>query len=271
LIITRIVEETMPSVKDNIRIHDRGVKNYERVHREIFNEIEQRRLRDTLEFLVNTHFSEREKLDAIDFGSGTGNVTKHLQEIGFAVTSADVSLNSLEYVSARYGSATAFLDNGSTSDLKSEAYDFVVAYSVLHHIPDYMATLGELGRICRPGGIVYLDHEASPSFWRNQEEILKAQRTMSRFDIRKFLRLRNYVHKVVTIFSPRHAVEGDIHVWPDDHIEWDKIEIGMRKLGFEMVFVDDFLVYNSLYDLQSWSDLRDVFSDTRCSAFKKIS
>lgn len=259
----------MPSVKDNIRIHDTTVKSYERVHREIFNELEQERLRSVLEFLAGTYLSKIADVEALDFGSGTGNVTRHLQEIGFTVTAADVSPKSLEYVIARFGCKAVLLKEGSTLSLKSETYDFVVAYSVLHHIPDYIATLSEFGRICKPGGIVFIDHEASPHYWRQRDEVVAVQSEISRVDIRKFFRLRNYVHKVATFFNPRHAVEGDIHVWPDDHIEWDRIEIEMERFGFKKIFSEDFLVYNSIYRPEEWFAVKDLFSDTRCSAYQK--
>lgn len=41
--------------------------------------------------------------------------------------------------------------------------------------------------------------------------------------------------KLKKINNPRYQEEGDIHIWEDDHIEWDKIEgvlldEGMREI-----------------------------------------
>ena len=51
----------------------------------------------------------------------------------------------------------------------------------------------------------------------------------------KFFQLTNYIGKFKRIFNPRYANEGDIHVWEDDHIEWDKIDSMMLAANFQKV------------------------------------
>ena len=36
------------------------------------------------------------------------------------------------------------------------------------------------------------------------------------------------------IFNPKYANEGDIHVWDDDHIEWDIIDKIMSEKGLKV-------------------------------------
>ena len=88
----------------NVRAHDRAARRYERDHTEIFNPIEQRRLRERLgEALGAVRHGERAPI-ALDLGAGTGNVTAHLLALGASVVAADVSPGSLELLRNRFGS-----------------------------------------------------------------------------------------------------------------------------------------------------------------------
>ena len=149
-------------VARNSAIHDKIAKQYDAAHGEIFNDIEQQRIRSALVEVSNLIDGPTEKYHALDFGAGTGNLTNHLLTLGFDVTAADVSIESLEVLKTRYNCRTVLLEDGSTKILNSDSYDLVCLYSVLHHVPDYLALLEELHRICKPGGVIYIDHENSP-------------------------------------------------------------------------------------------------------------
>lgn len=47
-------------------------------------------------------------------------------------------------------------------------YDVVCASSVMHHLPDYKATLARCARPVRPGGVIYITHEPLPKAERAQ-------------------------------------------------------------------------------------------------------
>ena len=75
----------------NIKIHDKIANSYNHIHKEIFNNREQLRLKRELFFCqkyiqVNLKFAK-----AFDFGCGSGNLTNHLLEMGLNVVAADVS------------------------------------------------------------------------------------------------------------------------------------------------------------------------------------
>jgi len=61
------------AIFDNIAKHERIAKEYNQRHPEIYNPIEQRRLRDSLVF-VRSQFESPAPL-ALDYGCGTGNIT----------------------------------------------------------------------------------------------------------------------------------------------------------------------------------------------------
>lgn len=267
-LLPNIIGERGDLVKRNTTIHNKIAQNYDEVHGEIFNSVEQRRIRETLTIVVNMLDRNPGECSALDFGAGTGNLTNHLLKLGLDVTAADVSKECLEVVKSRYNCKTILLENGSTSLLKSNAYDLVCLYSVLHHVPDYLALLDELNRICKPGGIIYIDHENSPIYWERLDEFKKIYKKLSKFNMAKYMRLSNYVHKVKSLFIHRYTNEGDIHVWPDDHIDWSKIDLRFERLEYGIILEREFLLHKGNYIESEYSKVRDNYFDTRCVAYK---
>jgi SAM-dependent methyltransferase len=257
----------------NVRIHDKVAGRYERIHDEIFNPVEQTRLRATLARASEALRTGSERPRALDFGCGSGNLTQHLLALGFEVVAADVSSGFLDLVKRRYANqpvATHLMDGVSLAGLTPGAFDFVATYSVLHHVPDYLGAVAEMARVVRPGGIVYIDHEHSPSYWGGEPVYSEFVRRASRFDWRKFLVPRNYYGKLRRILvDPRYSNEGDIHVWADDHIEWAKIEAVLASDGFEPVFAEDYLVFRSRYRTEVHEAYRARCSDMRVIAMRK--
>src|SRR5688572_16550003 len=227
-------------VDRNIRIHDRIAGSYDRTHDEIFNEVEQTRLRAALERARNEIRTDSDPPRALDFGCGSGNLTRHLLELGFETVAADVSTGFLRLIESRFGDrgvAIYRMDGKSLVGLEDASFDLVASYSVLHHVPDYLGAVAEMARITRPGGIVYIDHEHCPSYWRADPTYLEFVRRARRINWRKYLYPREYYGKLRRLlFDPRYSNEGDVHVWPDDHIEWNAIESVLRKVGFESLF-----------------------------------
>jgi hypothetical protein len=43
---------------------------------------------------------------------------------------------------------------------------------VLHHLPDYVGAIQKLSVFLKKGGAMYLDHEASPFYWKNETQSL---------------------------------------------------------------------------------------------------
>jgi SAM-dependent methyltransferase len=257
-------------VARNVAIHDRVARRYDAIHGEIFNDIEQARLREVLARAKSEVRTGREPLDALDFGCGSGNLTRHLLALGMKVTAADVSRGFLDLVASRYPQVTThWMQEGRTADLADCSFDFIATYSVLHHIPDYLAACAELARLCRPGGVVLIDHETSEGFWRDDPAYARFRKAALRFDWRKYLSPANYWHRLRRVFDPRHSNEGDIHVWPDDHVEWPKVTALMREHGLEPVIEQDYLLARRLYRAEVYASHCASLSDTRVMAFRK--
>ncbi len=257
-------------VARNVAIHDRIARRYDGIHGEIFNPIEQDRLRDALEAARDLICSSEGTFKALDFGCGSGNLTRHLLDLGMDVTCADVSRAFLDLVASRYPKVTThWMEEGSTAGLADSSFDLVATYSVLHHIPDYLAAVGEMARVCKGGGVVVIDHEPSEAYWGANPEYNAFRRAALRFDWRKYLTPSNYLHRLLRVFDPRHSNEGDIHVWPDDHIEWASIKAVMAKAGFEAALEEDYLLYRKLYRREVYDRYVGRCTDTKVMIFRK--
>lgn len=258
---------------NNIFIHNKIAKKYEENHSEIFNVIEQERLRSSLNKIIKEIRLSKTDIKALDFGCGSGNLTKHLLDSGLSVTAADVSSNFLELVKYNYSSkqlSTYQLNGRDLSDINSNTFDLIATYSVLHHIPDYLAIIKEFARVCKPGGIIYIDHESNEDYWSNNLLYSAFKREATRINWRKYFQLSNYVHKAKSWMIPKYTNEGDLHVWIDDHIEWKLIEQQLMKFNFEVVLKEDYLLYNSLYRKEIYEKYQKRCTDTRVMAFRKI-
>lgn len=252
---------------------------YEEEHGEIFNPIEQDRLHWQLKQAIARIETPSLNKVALDYGCGSGNLTRHLINMGLAVVAADVSNSCLAHVKRLYNS-TGLLDelvktNGKNLfAFESNCFDLVAVYSVLHHIPDYLALVEEIARVTKPGGIIYIDHEASSFFWERHEEFLKLFKATipppPPKNWTKYLKPFNYIKRINAFINPRYWPEGDIHVWPDDHIEWDKIEAALIARGCEVISSEDYLLYRRGYSEVLYDDYkRKGYRDMKVSIVRK--
>ena len=259
----------------NIKIHNKIANEYNKLHVEIFNQKEQGRLHKELtkcvEYIKKNCDNTNEKFKAFDYGCGSGNLTNHLLSLDLNVTAADVSSKFLNLVESKYGNSrlsTLFLKNGFLSDVDDNSFDLVATYSVLHHVPDYILACKELIRICKPGGLIFLDHERNDEYWDDNQEYKYFLRKAYKFDFQKYLRPSNYYHKFLSFFNPRHTNEGDIHVWPDDHIEWDLIKNESSK-ATTILKEDNYLLYSDKYKEEVFKEFEKKISDTKLLILKK--
>jgi SAM-dependent methyltransferase len=220
-------------------VHDALAPTYEAAHGEIFNPTEQARIASVLQEALGRLGHRESPPLALDYGAGTGNLTAHLLRLGARVIAADVSPRCLEEVRRRHGATGRLqvveLNGTDLSGLAPASVDFVGAYSVLHHVPDYLGVVQEFVRVVRPGGFIYIDHEAAPGFWRSDDAGYASYLATLRTGLRPPLRER-VARNARLAMSPgawRRLVqrrclglrpEGDVHVTREDHVEWPAVE-----------------------------------------------
>lgn len=252
--MTPLLDEQDALVRQSIDKYRRAHRRYDRRHPEIFNPVEQSRLRGALAAALADVRTARTPPRALDLGCGTGNVTKHLLELGADVLAADVSPEFLATVRERHGVETVQLNGRDLEGIADGAVDVVCAYSVLHHIPDYLAAVDDVCRVLAPGGIAYLDHEANHNFWDKSTCFWEMMGELHAAGVgRQSLRERVYT-KVRQRFNPAYPwdVEGDIHIWDHDHVEWDRVEERLVAGGCEVLRRVDYLNYSGDYPDEIW-------------------
>ena len=266
-------------------MHDLLAPLYETRHREIFNPVEQRRIAALLQSLLQP-IKERGTPYALDFGAGTGNLTRQLLQAGASVLAADVSegcLKELQSLNGRPGLLKTMTLNGrDLSGVASGSLDLVATYSVLHHVPDYLGIIDEFVRVVKPGGLIYLDHEVCPSYWEKDRAYLQYQKELEHSEMER----TEPLWKMLPAILPRkcswrylwaalrlrvHPTEddGDIHVTEEDHIEWSAIR--ERLVPFcRIVAEEDYLVSRELQDPPPvWSRWSDRCVDMRYLVARK--
>jgi len=160
----------------NISRFKREAPIYDQIHPNIFNFIEQQRVQ--LSLRKASYLTKSKSRIALDFGCGTGNITAKLLYLGWDVVSTDTSEAMLAVLHRKLPEA---YDSGRLTlcclkqkqlPFPAKYFGMITAYSVLHHLYDYMFTVREFSRILDDGGILYIDHEHSEEFWRAQNDRL---------------------------------------------------------------------------------------------------
>jgi SAM-dependent methyltransferase len=259
-------------VARNIKAYAKRATSYDEIHGEIFNPQEQGRLQEAL---LNASDAVRSGgRRALDFGAGSGNVTRHMIALGYDVTAADVSPDFLRNIIDRFEVQTIELTDGSLSHIPDGAFDMIGVYSVMHHIPDYLAAASELVTKLKPGGVLLIDHERNDNHWTPTPQLAEFRRknanarTGDLWDPQH----RRWQFLIRAATSPsRHLArirrwrrisdEGDIHIYVDDHIEWTNLVDVLEKAGAELIQRMDYLLFEAGYNEQLWERYRHACDD----------
>jgi ubiquinone/menaquinone biosynthesis C-methylase UbiE len=160
----------------NVAVHRFEAKYYELLHPEVYSKQEQKRINSVLR-MVDKLVTDNQK-KALDFGAGTGNLTGKLLSMGYKVTAIDISAEMCTILRKKY---KAYLEaeklivvNSPIEDMSfgKGDFDLITCYSVLHHLPDYVNAIRRLSVFLKKGGVMYLDHEASPFYWKDETDTI---------------------------------------------------------------------------------------------------
>lgn len=275
----------------NIKTHNKRFKKYMANHGEIYNPVEQQRLFRELKSASELITGNPNEKTALDLGCGAGNLTNHLLNLGFCVTAADVSEKFLSLIKKNFGTPnkikTLKLNGEDLSNIPDNTFDFAATYSVMHHIPDYLRIAAEMARVVKSGGIIYIDHEVNEEFWAESKMLTEFSRQAFPPESpgffaghKRYFMPSKYVSKIKRILkieekyqdpkTQRRQEEGDIHVWKDDHIEWDKIEAALIKNGCKIIIIKDYLLFRRGYIPEVYEKYKDKCSDMKMIVALKI-
>jgi len=191
-------------------------------------------------------------MTVLDFGGGTGWLSRTLCELGCNAILCDVSATALriatrdveQYPLRQRGTATftTLLFDGHHIDLPDASIDRIVCFDSFHHVPNAAEILSEFARILRPGGIAAFS-EPGPEHSRSAQ---------SQFEMRVHGVLENDID-IASIWSAASALGfDDLRVAPFDG--------GPRYLP--LVEFDDFLAGGRTM-MQAAGSLRSFASNVR--------
>ncbi|MEI6396858.1 MAG: methyltransferase domain-containing protein [Candidatus Taylorbacteria bacterium] len=268
------------AIQCNADAYDKVYKIYNLKHSEIYNSIEQDRLRKVIADLVKS--KNIPNINVLDVGAGTGNLTLKFLDLSCKATALDVSANSLALLK-QLSNNNKNLETVILTDNKlpfaDETFDITATYSVLHHIPDYLFTVGEMIRVTKKGGLIYIDHEHNENKWFPKQD-LKEYYDINKYNKFDYLRIfykngelftLGFIKEafIRTFINKKYQKEGDIHVWVDDHIDWRKIEDIAHEKGCKIIKNEDYLLYRPEVGLAMYSKFKDKSDDMRYIIIQK--
>ena len=281
-------KETGKLLKNNRNLINRNVVGsdniadiYDIKHNDIYNNIEQKRLQLVIKGLLD--MINKEKINVLDYGSGTGNLSAKFLKFNCDVTACDISKKSLDFLEKKMGHSANLktkLFNGERLPFDDNSFDIVATYSVLHHIPDYLSAVSEMIRVCKPDGYIYIDHERNGNRWMPDDnlkmwiKITKKSRAEHLIGLFKTKELFSFDF-IKTVFmkifiNRRYERQGDLHVWRDDHIEWQEIFNLVKIKNCKTEKDIDYLLYQPKGGIKLYNKYNSICSDTKYVFIKKL-
>jgi len=238
-------------INSNLFLHKLESNYYDIIHPEIFNEKEQKRLRSDLKKATKLIRSGNKK--ALEIGCGTGNLTGKLLEMGFEVTALDISKEMIDILKKKYyryyksNKLKLAISNAEKLNFKSNTFDFIAAYSVLHHLPDYIKSIKEMIRVLKVGGVIYLDHERTDRYWQRRFRIIRYLDLFSN-SIFNFIYIKNRGIKIRSLI-PIYMSYGkaDYHISEKYYVNHNNIKRTLRRGNVEKIYLKNYYLFPTHY------------------------
>ena len=139
-------------------------------------------LLSAIQSLIETRRLPPPPLQILDYGCGTGSLTRSLAAFG-DVTGVDLYPEAVAFCRKRGLENVRQID--SPQDLPDSTYDLVGCFDVLEHVEDDLALLRELGRILKPGGVWVLTVPALSCLWSGEDVVSQHKRRYTRRELRR--------------------------------------------------------------------------------------
>jgi ubiquinone/menaquinone biosynthesis C-methylase UbiE len=106
---------------------------------------------------------DRKEADAMDLGCGPGDIARRvaLARPGWRIVAADASRPMLDWAARSFDQAgvgdrvTCRLVDAKHVDLPDDSFDILFSNSLLHHLTGAVSMWREVGRLTRPGGLIF--------------------------------------------------------------------------------------------------------------------
>ncbi len=165
------------------------VSDYEHDSLDIFDSENQKRIEGIIK-----QISLKNNSRFLDVGCGTGNILKYASKYFIETYGVDYSAKALRL--AKQYTSNLVKGDGRMLPFKSDTFDGISFYSVLHHLYDPQELFDDAYRVIKPGGFGYTDHDPNLFFFSIMRPILKLYNllTKGRFEQYKTGSLTEYHH-----------------------------------------------------------------------------
>lgn len=141
-------------------IFDYEVKE-EKFSREYYERIDEICLKNNNPFNLHLfHFDDVNGKRVLDIGCGAGFLVRQYAKNGAITFGVDITEISIQrtYKSLKLYKLDGYISQANAEELpfKSNSFDYVTSWGVLHHIPSTEKGVGEVFRILKPGGIAII-------------------------------------------------------------------------------------------------------------------
>jgi ubiquinone/menaquinone biosynthesis C-methylase UbiE len=102
-------------------------------------------------------------------GMGARLIHKVFHPLQLSIQDLDIKMirkAKYRYAPSEEQGVTVSVGDAAYLSFKTDMFDAVFGFGVLHHVPDWREALGEIGRVLKPGGIYFVE-EIFPSLYQN--------------------------------------------------------------------------------------------------------
>jgi SAM-dependent methyltransferase len=141
----------------------------------------------------------------LDVGCGSGYGSAELARVAASVTGLDVSGDAVAFARSQCPAARFLQGSGAHVPLRDAAFDLVVAFEVIEHIPDWPQLLSEARRLLAPGGQFILSTPNKSYYAESRKRSGPNPFHVHEFEFAEFRQALREVFPHVSLFVQNHT------------------------------------------------------------------
>lgn len=168
----------------------------------------------------------KEGMTVVDFGAGTGWISRTLSRLGLQVQCLDVSQTALD-IAARIEASERMLFphppiayhrfDGRRIPFDDASVDRVLCNDALHHVPNVREVIAEMSRVLKPGGVAGFcepgpRHSLNPRAQFEMRELRVLENDVDHTAINAYALEAGFTKMRMSIYSP-YALDVDLAEW----------------------------------------------------------